>query len=54
MHDSGPNSIYPTSEKFVNDEFAKLDHDQMTPWAFFNSEVPKTESHNPNGKILAG
>lgn len=34
---SGPSPIYPIIEKFVIDEYAKLDAMQLTPWAFFHS-----------------
>jgi hypothetical protein len=45
MRDSptqGPSAVYPIIEKFVNDEYVKLDHDQITPWAFLHSGVPFT------------
>jgi hypothetical protein len=33
---TGPTPIYPIVEKFVNDEYARLENAQITPWAFFN------------------
>jgi hypothetical protein len=35
---TGPTPIYPIVEKFVNDEFRRLENEQITPWAFFNGE----------------
>ena len=32
-----PTPIYPIVEKFVNDEYKRLENAQITPWAFFNS-----------------
>jgi hypothetical protein len=32
----GPSPIYPIVEKFVNDEYTRLENAQITPWAFFN------------------
>jgi hypothetical protein len=32
---TGPSPIYPIIEKFVNDEYTRLDRAQLTPWAFF-------------------
>jgi hypothetical protein len=33
---TGPTPIYPIVEKFVNDEYKRLENAQITPWAFFN------------------
>jgi hypothetical protein len=33
---TGPTPIYPIVEKFVNDEYQRLENAQITPWAFFN------------------
>jgi hypothetical protein len=32
-----PSPIYSITEKFVNDEYKRLENAQITPWAFFNS-----------------
>jgi hypothetical protein len=33
----GPSPINSITEKFVNDEYKRLENAQITPWAFFNS-----------------
>ena len=33
-------SIFPLMQKFLDDEWVKLDGNQITPWAFFNSAEP--------------
>lgn len=33
---TGLTPIYPIVEKFVNDEYQRLENAQITPWAFFN------------------
>lgn len=38
---AGPSAVYPIIEKFINDEYAKLDSAQITPWAFFHSGAMK-------------
>ena len=38
--DGGANPFYPVIEKMVVDEITRLDKQQITPWAFFNSGHP--------------
>jgi hypothetical protein len=33
---TGPTPIFSIAEKFVNDEYQRLENAQITPWAFFN------------------
>ena len=35
-----PSPLSPVMEKFVRDEWTKLESSQITPWAFFNSGPP--------------
>jgi hypothetical protein len=37
---SGPSPLWPIMEKFVSDEFGKLDRAQITPWAFLKAGPP--------------
>jgi len=44
----GPSPLYPMMEKFVRDEWEKLDRDRLTKWAFFNVDnaQPIPDFHN--------
>jgi hypothetical protein len=33
---TGPTPIFSIVEKFVNDEYQRVENAQITPWAFFN------------------
>jgi hypothetical protein len=46
---TGPTPIYPIVEKFVNDEYTRLENAQITPWAFFHHFV-SIEHRNNKGK----
>jgi hypothetical protein len=48
---TGPSPIYPIVEKFVRDEYTKLDAAQITPWAFFHAGTFKV--NNFHGKPIA-
>jgi hypothetical protein len=48
---TGPSPIYPIVEKFVRDEYTKLDAAQITPWAFFHAGAFKV--NNFDGKPIA-
>jgi len=36
----GPSPLWPMLEKFIRDEWVKLERNQITPWAFLNSGPP--------------
>ena len=48
---TGPTPIYPIVEKFVNDEFKRLENAQSTPWAFFNGNGVRVSDYY--GKPIA-
>ena len=48
---TGHTPIYPIVEKFVNDEYTRLEDAQITPWAFFNANGVRVQ--NFYGKPIA-